>query len=142
MAAGISLIGVGIALEAAVPLTSLAPVWLAAAGWAVSGLGMGIAYSTATLTIIESAPAGGEGAASAAVQLANTLGIGLGTGVAGAVVAFGAAGTLGEAPAIAVADVLMLVICGVTLAIVGRMPDSAPDAPGHREAVPVSHRGL
>lgn len=142
IAAGILLIAVGIALEAAVPLTSLAPVWLAAAGWAISGLGMGIAYSTATLTIIESAPAGGEGAASAAVQLANTLGIGLGTGVAGAVVAFGAAGTLGEAPAIAIADVLMLVVCGVTLAIVGRMPDAAPDSPARREAVPVSHPGL
>jgi MFS family permease len=141
-AAGVALIGFGIVLEAVVPLTSLAPVWLAAAGWGVSGLGMGIAYSTATLTIIESAPAGGEGAASAAVQLANTLGIGLGTGVAGAVVAYGAAGTLGEAPAIAIADVLMLVVCGVTLAIVGRMPDAAPDAAAPREAMPVSHPGL
>jgi MFS family permease len=143
IAVGVSLIGVGIGLEAAVPLTSAAPVWLAAAAWAVSGMGMGIAFSTATLTIIESAPPGGEGAASAAIQLANTLGIGLGTGVAGGVVAFAAAGAMGEAPGIAVADLLMLVACGATLAIVGRMPDRrAEPPPGSREAIPVSHPGL
>jgi MFS family permease len=142
MAAGVALIGVGIGLEAAVPLTSAAPVWLAAAAWAVSGLGMGIAYSTATLAIIESAPSGEEGAASAAIQLANTLGIGLGTGVAGGVVAFAAAGAMGEAPGIAVADLLMLVACGATLAILGRIPHRRAEPPGPRAAVPVSHPGL
>jgi MFS family permease len=141
MVTGVSLIGVGIGLEAVVPMTSAVPVWLAAAGWAVSGLGMGIAYSTATLTIIESAPPGEEGAASAAVQLANTLGIGLGTGVAGGVVAFAAARSIGEAPGIAAADLLMLLASVVALAIVARVPDRSLELT-RREAVPVSYPGL
>jgi hypothetical protein len=140
-AIGIGLIGIGIGLEAAVPLTSLNPVLLAAAGWGLSGLGMGIAYSTATLASIQTAPEGSAGAASASVQLAEALGIALGTGVTGGVVAFGAGGTLGLAPAIALADILMLVVCGLALKIVGGMPVAQPsDAAG--EAVQVANRGL
>ena len=59
-----------------------APVLLATAGWAVVGLGMGLAHSTISLTVIEQAPAGAEGAASAAMQLANVLGVALGAGSA------------------------------------------------------------
>lgn len=125
MAAGLGLILVGIALETLVPLTALAPVWLVAAAWAVSGLGIGVAYSTATLICIETAPAGGEGAASAAIQLATTLGIAIGTGVAGGVVSLGAQ-TVGLAPGIAVANLLMLVVGSVAISLVPRMPDLAP----------------
>ncbi|HSM37854.1 MAG TPA: MFS transporter [Candidatus Limnocylindrales bacterium] len=132
-AAGLVLIGIGIALEAAVPFGSLAPIWLAAAAWAIAGLGMGLAYSTATLAIIEAAPPGSEGAASASVQLANTLGIALGTGVAGSVVALSAAAPLGLAPGIVIADLLMLIVLMAALSIVGRMPGQRPAAPvaGH-----------
>lgn len=121
---GIILIATGIGLEAVVPLTGLVPVWLAAFGWAVSGLGMGIAYSAATLAVIESAQPGTEGAASSSVQLAEALGIALGTGLAGGVVAMGAASAIGLAPGIAIADLLMLVACGVAVAIVPRMPEA------------------
>jgi MFS family permease len=120
---GVALIGAGIGLEVAVAVTSL-PTWWAAAGWAIAGLGMGVAYSLTTLTSIQSAPPGGEGAASASIQLANTLGVALGTGVAGAIVAVGAVG-LGLAPAIALAELAMLVLCGLTVAVSGRVP-SAP----------------
>jgi MFS family permease len=125
MAAGLGLIMVGIALETLVPLTALAPVWLAAVAWAVTGLGIGVAYSTATLICIETAPAGSEGAASAAIQLANTLGIALGTGLAGGVVSLGAM-TVGLAPGIAIANLLMLVVGSLALSLVPRMPDRAP----------------
>ena len=119
VAAGVSLIGVGIAIEAAVPVTSL-PVYAAAVGWAVAGLGMGVAYSLATLLGIRAAPAGNEGEASASIQLANTLGVALGTGVAGSAVAIATVGA-GLAPAIAIAELLMLVLCGVTLTVCGRL---------------------
>ncbi len=125
VAAGLGLILVGIALETLVPLTALAPVWLAAVAWAVAGLGIGVAYSTATLICIETAPAGSEGAASAAIQLANTLGIALGTGLAGGVVSLGAM-TVGLAPGIAIANLLMLVAGSLALSLVSRMPDRAP----------------
>jgi MFS family permease len=107
--AGLGLVGAGVALVAAVPLTSLHPVVVAASAWAVAGLGMGLAYSTSTLAIIESAETGEEGAASASQQLANTLGIALGTGVAGGVVALSARGPVGLAPGIVLANLVMLI---------------------------------
>ena len=123
--AGIGLIAIGIGMEAVIPVTAV-PVWLAAAGWGVGGFGMGIAYSQATLATIETAQSGQEeGAASAAVQLAEALGIGLGTGLAGAVVAYGATELSGMAPGIFIADVLMLIVCVVALGVVGRVPEPA-----------------
>jgi MFS family permease len=124
MAAGLGMILIGIALETLVPLTALAPVWLAAVAWSVTGLGIGVAYSTATLICIETAPAGGEGAASAAIQLATTLGIAIGTGVAGGIVSLGAL-TIGLAPGIAIANLLMLVVGSVAISLVPRIPDRA-----------------
>ena len=125
-AAGVGLIGAGIALEVAVAVTPLPTYW-AAIGWAIAGLGMGIAYSLMTLTSIQSAPAGGEGAASASIQLANTLGVALGTGAAGAIVALSAVHA-GLAPAIAMAELAMLVVCGLAMALCGRLPASNPRA--------------
>ena len=119
---GAILIGLGIGIEAVIPITSL-PVWVAALGWAIAGLGMGLAYSTATLVVIETAEAGAEGAAAAGVQLANTLGVAIGTGLAGGVVAFGAIGLGGLAPAITIADLVLVVICGATVLAARRVPD-------------------
>jgi len=81
---GLLLIICGVAGIAIVAMTRV-PVSLAVLAWGVAGLGMGIAYSTATLVVLESAPAGGEGAASSAAQLANVLGTAVGTGVGGAI---------------------------------------------------------
>lgn len=123
-AAGVALIAIGIGIEAAVAVTPLPTYW-AALGWAVAGLGMGIAYSLSTLGAIQSAPTRAEGAASASVQLVNTLGVALGTGATGAVVATGAT-LVGLAPAIAIAELAMLVVCGLAIAICGRIPSSNP----------------
>ena len=115
-----ALIGAGIGIEVAVPLTSLPPYW-AAIGWAIAG----ISYSLTTLSAIHLAPPGGQGAASASIQLASTLGIAVGKGIAGAVVAI-AAVPVGLAPAIALAELLMLVLCGRTISASGRLPATAP----------------
>jgi MFS family permease len=120
VAAGLLLVLVGIGVETPVPISG-APVWLAAAGWAVAGLGMGLAYSTTTLLIIETAAAGAEGAASASVQLANTLGIAVGTGLAGAIVALVATGP-GLAPGIAIANLVMLALGANGLLAVRGLP--------------------
>ena len=123
--AGLGLVAAGVLLVAAVPVTSLHPVALAGAAWAVAGLGMGLAYSTATLAIIESATPGEEGAASASVQLAESLGIALGTGVAGGVVAISAQGSLGMAPGIVMADLVMLITLVFAVYAARRMPAAA-----------------
>src|SRR5262249_13787375 len=68
-------------------LSRAVPVWMATIMWGITGLGMGLAYSTTTLVVLNSAPRGREGVASSAMQLANVLGVALGTGLAGDVLA-------------------------------------------------------
>jgi MFS family permease len=65
------------------------PVGVAVAAWAVAALGMGLAYAPLSVTVLGAAPPGEEGAASAALQLSDTLGIAVGTGIGGAIVALG-----------------------------------------------------
>lgn len=84
--AGLALISIGILLTLAVCLTGL-PVWATLPAWAIAGLGMGIAFSTLMLSVLDDAPEGSEGATISAGQLANTLGIALGVGIGGSVVA-------------------------------------------------------
>jgi MFS family permease len=67
------------------------PIGFAFVAWAVAGFGMGISYSPVSLVVLAEAPVGGEGTASASLQLCDVLGIALGTGVSGAIVAAGAA---------------------------------------------------
>lgn len=52
--------------------------------WGVAGLGIGLAFSTLTLTGLETAEPGQEGEASASLNLGNQLGSGIGAGVGGA----------------------------------------------------------
>jgi MFS family permease len=139
--AGLGLIGVGIAIEAVVPLSAIAPIWLAMVGWAVASLGMGLAYSTLVLTVIELAPSGGEGSATAAAQLANTIGIAIGTGVTGGIVAVAASGSLGLAPGIVIADLLMLAIVLVGVAATREIPRRRPDQPAPPAAAAAAEHG-
>jgi MFS family permease len=127
--AGLALVGAGIVLVAAVPVTSLPAIVVAGIAWALAGFGMGLSYSTATLAVIESAAPGAEGAASASVQLAEALGIAIGTGVAGAAVALSANGPLGIAPGILIADLLMLGALLLAMATARRMLDRPAGQP-------------
>ncbi len=98
------------------------PVLLAPLGWAVVGLGMGIAHATISLTVIEQAPTGEAGAASAAMQLANVLGVALGAGVGGAAVALVETRDLSPPAGFAGAFTVMLAAALATLALSRRMP--------------------
>jgi MFS family permease len=86
---GVLLIAAGIGLMILVAQAAV-PTVTAVFAWAVAGLGMGLAYSPIALVVLAEAPVGGEGAATASLQLSETLGVALGTGVAGAIVAAGA----------------------------------------------------
>ncbi len=88
------LVAVGLAVLVASVLVMLAvalgvPVAFAVVAWAGAGLGMGIAYSPLSITVLGAARPGEEGTASAALQLSDTLGIAVGTGIGGSVVALG-----------------------------------------------------
>jgi len=104
-------------------VTTTIPAGIAAIAWGVTGLGMGLAYSTATLVVLESAPAGEEGAASSATQLANVLGTAVGTGIGGAIVAL-ATGSAAHSPraGIVLVDASAIRRCRARAADCARLP--------------------
>jgi MFS family permease len=63
------------------------PVAEGLAAWTVAGLGMGLAYAPISLMMLQKAPPGQEGRASASLNLADVLGTAIGIGVGGAAVA-------------------------------------------------------
>lgn len=88
---GVIALGLVLLLAGVVGLTAVlhdaVPVAVAYAAWTVTALGMGIAYSTTALTILEQGPSARTGESSAALQLATNLGIAVGTGFGGALLA-------------------------------------------------------
>ncbi len=136
VATGLTLTGLGIAGAASVLAASI-PVWVAAVSWGIAGLGIGLAYSTITLVVLERAPAGHEGTAAAALQFANVLGAALGTGVGGAALALAAAAGQPQATGIALIDATMIAAVGLALAAAARLPArrSPAAAPCHDRAL-------
>jgi len=65
------------------------PVWTWFVGSMLAGAGMGIAYSPLSVVTLAEATAGREGRATTSLQLSDVLGVAVGTGLAGAVVALG-----------------------------------------------------
>lgn len=102
------------------------PAIAALPAWGLAGLAMGLAYSPLSLTVLGFAPRGQEGSATAGLQLSDTLGVALGTGTAGALVAFAATAgwdpstgpflVFGMAGAVACAGVILT----------SRLPDRLP----------------
>ncbi|MEN9934960.1 MAG: hypothetical protein RLZZ387_1539 [Chloroflexota bacterium] len=92
---GLAVVTVGVA-GVALTLLPGVPALTGTAAWAVAGLGIGLAYSTLSLAVLENAPAGQEGGASAAMQIASQLGTALGTGVGGVIVGSGSANVSAE----------------------------------------------
>lgn len=62
---------------------------VAAGGFVLAGLGIGIAYPSVGALALSQAPKGAEGGVSASLQLIETIGVAIFTGLAGAVVAAG-----------------------------------------------------
>jgi MFS family permease len=85
-ALGFTTVAAGTAGTAIVLLPAISPL-AGIVTWAIAGLGMGFAYSTFSIVVLRDAPVAEQGAASSALQLSDTLGTALGTGVAGAIIA-------------------------------------------------------
>jgi MFS family permease len=127
IASGLGLMLLGIAGTVSV-LVEQVPLAVAALAWAVTALGMGIAYSTTALAILEGAASGREGEASASLQLMMTLGTALGTGVGGAILATITAGGGSTASAIGAAYLTSLLALAVALAATRRLSRARPGA--------------
>ncbi len=142
---GAGLIGAGIIVTALVLVPGM-PVLVAALGWAIAGLGMGLAYSMLALMVLETAVPGEEGFSSSALQLMFTLGTAFGAGVGGALVALADAGTVPLASAIGMVDLLMLVMAAAMVGVSVRVPrgpsarTAVADLPAAGAPLPLEHR--
>ena len=138
---GAALIGVGIGVASLVLIPAM-PVFMAAIGWAVAGLGMGLAYSMLALIMLETSAPGEEGFSSSAVQLMFTLGTALGAGVGGAVVALSDTGIISLRSALAVVFGIMAVVALLTVTVSLRVPRGPADMKAPRRpltAAPLEH---
>jgi MFS family permease len=124
---GLMLTSLGIAGTASA-LRAEIPAWVVAAAWGTAGLGIGLALSTLTLIVLERAARGQEGTAATALQLANVLGVALGTGVGGAMLEIFTAAGQSRAFAIALIDATMVGVAGLALAATRRLPARPPEA--------------
>lgn len=119
--AGLALIIVGI-VAITVVLNPAVPVLLAPVAWSVAGLGMGLAFSTNALVVLESAAPGQEGTASAAMQIANILGSALGTGIGGVLIGSASAANGALQAGIASQALLMIAMAGLAVLTALRLP--------------------
>ena len=131
---GLIVLAIGCAATAAV-LFPTTPVVFSPIAWGIAGLGMGIAYSTLSLVVLEHAGQGSEGTATAAIQLLNVLGSALGAGVGGALVAYTSRGDKGVGVGIFWQIMLMLAVLALAL-----LPRSACRT-GHKTSPRVGEAG-
>jgi len=132
---GLAAILIGVAGVASV-LSPAVPTWLTGVAWGVASFGMGVAYSTATLVILERASPGREGEASAALQLASMLGTALGTGVGGALLNAVTRRGLALPAGIAAVDAVMAAVAVMGLVISMRIPKGAREEPSPARRAP------
>jgi MFS family permease len=138
---GVALILVGIGVTSIVLLPGSSWV-VAAVGWGIAGLGMGLAYSMLALLVLETAPRGQEGVSSAALQLMFTLGTAFGAGTGGAIIALADAGQLALPTAVGVVNGIMLLaaaLAGLVALRVPRSPADHPTSAGSAVPVPLEH---
>ena len=83
---------------------------------------MGLAYSTISLVVLETAPAGQEGSATASMELAAVLGSALGTGLGGVIIGVTSAAGSVAGTGIAVVDLFVLAVTGLALLTAVRLP--------------------
>jgi MFS family permease len=119
---GFFLAAAGIAIAGSTAAQDV-PVYAAAIGWGLAGLGMGLSYTSVSLAILAEAPPDQEGYASASLQLSSVLGVAIGTGLSGAIVSAGDSGAWSTATSIGLAFGLMasfsLVAAGAAIRLPG-----------------------
>ena len=98
-----------------------APLAIPYASWFIAGIGMGIAYPTAYLVIMEGAAASGTGAAVSSGEVAERLGLALGGGFGGACIALAQAAHASLATGLAGALLLALAAALLGLVFASRL---------------------
>jgi MFS family permease len=124
--AGFAIVALGTATTALVLLPEV-PWPVAIVTWGVTGLGMGLSYAAISLAVLRAAPVGGEGGATSAMQLSDTLGTALGAGIGGALIAAGVRAGAAEWVGLGATFALATAVALVGLATSGRLADRPPE---------------
>ena len=107
-----------------------AAAWLIYPVWSLAGVGAGLTMASFGVLLLRYTDDEQRGADSAALQLSDSTGSALTTGVAGVLVAAAARGTLGYGTAFAALDLAMAAIALVGVLSAGRLRVSDRSAPG------------
>jgi MFS family permease len=126
--AGLLLVALGLAGIASVLIPGI-PVVAAILAWGVGGLGMGLAYSTLSLVVLETAPIEQVGSATASMELSSVLGTALGTGLGGAIIGFAAVTSSSPSSGITMVDILVIAVTGLAILTAIRLPGRPPQTP-------------
>jgi MFS family permease len=127
VAGGYALIAVAGVLFVAL-LRPAVPFELAYLAWAVGGLGMGLSYASISAATLARAESGREGESVTALQLVDSLGIALGTGLAGAVVAAHGSSGPEVRSALRIVWIASIAVALVGAALAGRLDRSVVHA--------------
>jgi MFS family permease len=115
-------VALGIGLVSLLLALAHAPLAVPYVGWTITGVGMGIAFPTIPLSVMDASPKGEEASELSSTLLMDTLGVALGSGLAGASVAL--ARSTGTSLRIGLAGGfgIGLVACALLLLVAHRLP--------------------
>jgi MFS family permease len=122
---GAALVAAGITVTAVAVVSEVIPAVVAAGGWAIAGLGMGLAYPTITLMTLRDAPEGREGTVAGSLRVAELLAVAVGAGIGGAAVALAEQSHRPDWTAIGAAFIIALAGGHVALATTWRLASPA-----------------
>ncbi len=112
---GVALIVAGLCGLVALDSAST-PWWISYVAWVVAGGGMGLAYSTLNVEILAASTEAKRGESSAALGVLFSLGIAIGTGVGGALLAWSLAHGHGRSTGLRLVDLVAIAAAVVALA--------------------------
>lgn len=83
---------------------------------------MGLAYSTISLVVLETAPKDEVGSATASMELSSVLGTALGTGLGGVIIAFAASTGHSQSWGIVIIDTFVIIFIALACLAALRLP--------------------
>ena len=105
VAVGFALVAIG--LGGVVPIAWAGfPLWAAFVMWCIAGFGIGAVFNTTSVSALSWAPSGQEGLVTSNLQIADTLGFAIASGVGGALVGLAERGVLELGPALSIVFLL------------------------------------
>ncbi len=113
--AGVTLISIGLTVQLAALFSPVFSLPISVAGWALAGLGMGLAHATSSVLAFAAAPEGEGGTVSASLQLADQFSSALSAGIGGALLALATRLELSEQIGVAWAYLFCLMLVYLAL---------------------------